>query len=109
MLRHVALVRTDVTEQRRFLQEPQGVASQETAFFLVFIITTIIISGSAGGLRSLFSSVQLLKLVTRPSQVRYRHWTTQTSMSGLSGLGLLERATTVDVSQQWATVIGYSV
>jgi hypothetical protein len=39
MLRHVTLVRTDVSEEqyvppkRRFLQEPHSVTSQKTAFF----------------------------------------------------------------------------
>jgi hypothetical protein len=33
MLRRVAVVRTDVSEERRFPQEPHGVTSQKTAFF----------------------------------------------------------------------------
>jgi hypothetical protein len=35
MSRRVALVRTDVSEERRFLQEPHGVTTQKTAFFIV--------------------------------------------------------------------------
>jgi hypothetical protein len=34
MLRRVALVGTDVSEVHRFLQEPHGVTSQKTAFFM---------------------------------------------------------------------------
>jgi hypothetical protein len=33
MLRHVALVRTNISEERWFLQDPHGVTSQKTAFF----------------------------------------------------------------------------
>jgi hypothetical protein len=40
MLRRVALVRTDVSEERRFLQEPHGLASQKTAFFIVTDVKT---------------------------------------------------------------------
>jgi hypothetical protein len=35
MLRRVAIVRTDVSEDRRFLQEPHGVTSQKTPFFMI--------------------------------------------------------------------------
>jgi hypothetical protein len=35
MLRRVALVRTDVSKERRFLQEPQ-----KTAFFIVTVVKT---------------------------------------------------------------------
>jgi hypothetical protein len=35
MLRRVTLVRTDVSEELRFLQEPYGVIYQKTTFFLV--------------------------------------------------------------------------
>jgi hypothetical protein len=54
MLRRVALVRTDVSEElstslirviiigpkRRFLQEPHGVISQKTQFFIVTVLKT---------------------------------------------------------------------
>jgi hypothetical protein len=33
MLRPVALVKTDVSEEYQFLQEPRDVTSQKTAFF----------------------------------------------------------------------------
>jgi hypothetical protein len=33
MLRRMALVRTDVSEECRFLQEPNGVTSQNKTFF----------------------------------------------------------------------------
>jgi hypothetical protein len=33
MLRRVALARTDVVEENRFLQEPHGLTPQKTAFF----------------------------------------------------------------------------
>jgi hypothetical protein len=36
----MALVRTDVTEERRFLQEPHGVISLNTAFFTVIAVKT---------------------------------------------------------------------
>jgi hypothetical protein len=35
MFRRVALVRTDVTEERQFFQEPHDVTSQKTVFFIV--------------------------------------------------------------------------
>jgi hypothetical protein len=35
LLCRVALVRTDVSEEPRFSQEPHGVTSQKTAFFIV--------------------------------------------------------------------------
>jgi hypothetical protein len=34
MLHLVALVRTDISEERLFSQEPLGVTSQEAAFFM---------------------------------------------------------------------------
>jgi hypothetical protein len=37
LLRRVALVRTDVSEERRFLQEPHFVTTQKTPFFIVEI------------------------------------------------------------------------
>jgi hypothetical protein len=40
ILRYVALVRTSVLEERRFLQEPHCVTSQKAAFFLVTAIKT---------------------------------------------------------------------
>jgi hypothetical protein len=40
MLRRVVLVRTDISEKRRFLQEPHGVTSQKTAFFIVTAVKT---------------------------------------------------------------------
>jgi hypothetical protein len=48
MLRHVALVRTDVSSiimryvplKRRFLQEPHGVTSQKTPLFIVTAVET---------------------------------------------------------------------
>jgi hypothetical protein len=40
MLRHVTLVMTDVSKERRFLQEPHGVTSQTTAFFIVTALKT---------------------------------------------------------------------
>jgi hypothetical protein len=35
MLRHVDLIRTDVSEQDQFLQDSNGTTSQKTAFFIV--------------------------------------------------------------------------
>jgi hypothetical protein len=40
MLRRVALVTTDDSEEREFLQEPHGVTSQKTAFFIVTAVKT---------------------------------------------------------------------
>jgi hypothetical protein len=40
MLRRVALVRTDVPQKRRFFQEPHGVTSQKTSFFIVTAVKT---------------------------------------------------------------------
>jgi hypothetical protein len=40
MLRRVSLVRTDVSEERRFLQEPHGVTSKKTPFFVVTAMKT---------------------------------------------------------------------
>jgi hypothetical protein len=42
MLGRVALVRPDVSEESsaRFLQEPQGVTSQKTPFFIVTAVKT---------------------------------------------------------------------
>jgi hypothetical protein len=40
LLLRVALVRTDVTEERPFFREPHGVTSQKTAFFN-FIFTVV--------------------------------------------------------------------
>jgi hypothetical protein len=40
MLRRVALVRPDISEERRFLQEPDGVTSQKAAFFIVTAVKT---------------------------------------------------------------------
>jgi L-alanine-DL-glutamate epimerase-like enolase superfamily enzyme len=41
MLRRVALVRTDVSEKRQILQDPHGVTSQKTAFFIVTAVETL--------------------------------------------------------------------
>jgi hypothetical protein len=38
MLCHADLVRTDVSEEYRFLQEPHGVTSQKTAFFAEILV-----------------------------------------------------------------------
>jgi hypothetical protein len=38
-LRRVALVRTDVLPKCRFLQEPHGVTSQKTAFFIATAVS----------------------------------------------------------------------
>jgi hypothetical protein len=40
LLRRVALVRTDVSEEPRFLQEPHGVTTQKTPFFIVTAVKT---------------------------------------------------------------------
>jgi hypothetical protein len=40
MLRREALVKTDVSEELRFLQEPHGVTSQRTPFFIVIAVKT---------------------------------------------------------------------
>jgi hypothetical protein len=40
MLRRVALVGTDVPSKRRFLQEPHGVTTQKTEFFIVTAVKT---------------------------------------------------------------------
>jgi hypothetical protein len=40
MLHHVALIRTDVPLKRWFLQEPRGMTSQKTAFFIVTTLKT---------------------------------------------------------------------
>jgi hypothetical protein len=40
MLRCVALVRTDVSLKHWFLQEPHGITSQNTAFFIVTTVKT---------------------------------------------------------------------
>jgi hypothetical protein len=40
LLRRVAIVRTDVSEEPRFLQEPHGVTTQKTPFFLVTAVKT---------------------------------------------------------------------
>jgi hypothetical protein len=40
MLCHVAFVRTDVPPKRRFLQEPHGVTSKKTPFFIVTVVKT---------------------------------------------------------------------
>jgi hypothetical protein len=40
ILRRVALVITDVPPKRRFSQQPHGVASQKTAFFIVTAVKT---------------------------------------------------------------------
>jgi hypothetical protein len=43
LLRRVTLVRTDVSEvppKRRFLQEPRGVTTQKTPFFIVTAVNT---------------------------------------------------------------------
>jgi ABC-type nitrate/sulfonate/bicarbonate transport system ATPase subunit len=40
MLRRVALVRTEVSEERRLLQEPHGVTSQKTTFLIVTAVKT---------------------------------------------------------------------
>jgi hypothetical protein len=39
-LRRVVLLRSEVPSKLRFLQEPQGVTSQKTAFFTVTAVTT---------------------------------------------------------------------
>jgi hypothetical protein len=40
LLRRVALVRTEVPPKRRFLQEPHGVTTQKTPFFIVTAVKT---------------------------------------------------------------------
>jgi hypothetical protein len=40
MLRHVTIVRTDVSEERRLVQESHGVTSQKPAFFIVTAVKT---------------------------------------------------------------------
>jgi hypothetical protein len=40
MMRHVTLVRTYVPPKRPFLQEPQGITLQKTAFFRVTAVKT---------------------------------------------------------------------
>jgi hypothetical protein len=40
MLRRVALVRTDVSKEHRFLQEPHGVTSKKTPFFIITSMKT---------------------------------------------------------------------
>jgi hypothetical protein len=40
MSRRMVLVRKDVSEESRFLQEPRDVASQKTAFVTVTAVTT---------------------------------------------------------------------
>jgi hypothetical protein len=40
ILRRLALVRTDVWEERRFLQELHGVTFQKTPFFIVTAVKT---------------------------------------------------------------------
>jgi hypothetical protein len=40
MLRRVALVRTDFAPESRLLQEPHGVTSQKTAFFIITVVKT---------------------------------------------------------------------
>jgi hypothetical protein len=40
MLSRVVLVRTDVSEERQFLQEPHGITSQKMAFFIVTAVKT---------------------------------------------------------------------
>jgi hypothetical protein len=46
----VALVRTDVSEELRFLQEPHGVTSQQVAFFVKVKVKskTISVTGCGG-------------------------------------------------------------
>jgi hypothetical protein len=41
MLCPVALVRIYISEERQFLQEPQSITSQKTAFFLVTAMKTL--------------------------------------------------------------------
>jgi hypothetical protein len=41
MLRRVALIRTEVSDEHRFLQEPHGVTSQKTAFFRVIAVKNL--------------------------------------------------------------------
>jgi hypothetical protein len=43
MLRRVALVRTDISEERRFLQEQHGITSQKSALFIVTALKTSIL------------------------------------------------------------------
>jgi hypothetical protein len=40
ILRRVSLVRTDFSEEHPFLQEPRGVTSQKTAFFMIIAMET---------------------------------------------------------------------
>jgi hypothetical protein len=40
MLCHVALVRTNISEERQFLQEPHSITSQKMAFFIVTAVKT---------------------------------------------------------------------
>jgi hypothetical protein len=40
VLRRVALVKTEVSPKRRFLQEPHGAISQKTTFFVVPLVKT---------------------------------------------------------------------
>jgi hypothetical protein len=40
MLGHVALVRTDVSEEHSFLQEPHDLTYQKRAFFIVTAVKT---------------------------------------------------------------------
>jgi hypothetical protein len=40
ILRPVALVRTDFSDENRFLKEPHGLASQKTSFFIVIAVET---------------------------------------------------------------------
>jgi hypothetical protein len=44
MLRRVALVTNDVSEERWFLQESHDVTSQKTAFFIVTAVKTVDLS-----------------------------------------------------------------
>jgi hypothetical protein len=46
MLRHLALVRSEVSEEHRFLEKPHGVTSQKTAFFIVTAVKTSNLSNS---------------------------------------------------------------
>jgi hypothetical protein len=43
MLRRVALVRTHVSEERRFLQEPHGVTSQKTGILQHTVMVEVLV------------------------------------------------------------------
>jgi hypothetical protein len=51
MLCRVALARTNVLEERRFLQEPHGITSQKTAFFITSLTNKNILIVFTEGLK----------------------------------------------------------